>query len=207
MKDKKIKLNLGCASRFLPGYINVDIDSLDQIKKRYPDINFDLVDNINFLQADVLRLPFKDGSVDEIRSDALLEHLSFLEESKFFHEVQRLLKPGGLLQFSVPDFEDLVEKWLLAKDEWKDFFRNDDEAINKQHWFGQYSYSPDSRWGYLLAGIFGPQNGEGQFHKNAYTESKIRAICKKLDFNKPTIERFLWKKDRDVMIKVKVIKK
>ena len=57
MKDKKIKLNLGCASRFLPGYINVDMDSLDQIKKRYPDINFDLVDNINFLQADVLRLP------------------------------------------------------------------------------------------------------------------------------------------------------
>ena len=107
----------------------------------------------------------------------------------------------------MPDFEDLVEKWLLAKDEWKDFFRNDDEAIKQQHWFGQYSYSPDSRWGYLLAGIFGPQNGEGQFHKNAYTDSKIRALCKKLDFNKPTIERFLWKKDRDVMIKVKVIKK
>ena len=182
------------------------MDSLGQIKKRYPDINFDLVDNLNFLQADVLRLPFKDGSVDEIRADALLEHLSFLEESKFFHEVQRLLKPGGLLQFSVPDFQDLIEKWLLAKDEWKDFFRNDDEAIRQQHWFGQYSYSPDSRWGYLLAGIFGPQNGEGQFHKNAYTESKIRAICRKLDFNEPIIERFLWKKDRDVMIKVKVVK-
>ena len=204
-----VKLNLGCASRLLPGYTNIDIDSLEKIKRRYPDIKIttDYTDSIQFLQADILNLPYEDNSADEIRADALVEHLSFLEESKFFYEVQRVLKPGGLFRFSVPDFEEAVKKWLVAKDEWKDFFRDDEEAIRQQHWFGQYSYSMDNRWGYLTAAIFGPQNGLGQFHKNAYTVPKIRAICKKLNFNDPKIEHFLWKGDRDLMISVKVTKK
>ena len=135
-----------------------------------------------------------------------MEHFSFKEESQFFHEVKRVLKPGGLFQFSVPDFEDAVKKWLDAKDDWKDFFRDDDEAIQQQHWFGNYSYSTDNRWGYLTASLFGTQNGEGQFHKNAYTEGKIKAICKKMGFSKPAIERLRWKGDRDLMIRAKTIK-
>ena len=89
----------------------------------------------------VLKIPFffvkivlyEDNTIDEVRCDALMEHFSFKEESQFFHEVKRVLKPGGLFQFSVPDFEDAVKKWLDAKDDWKDFFRDDDEAIQQQH--------------------------------------------------------------------------
>ena len=171
----QVRLNLGCASRLLPDYINIDMDSLDEIKRRYPNIQ--VPDNIAFLVGDALNLDFDDESVDEVRADALLEHFSFLEEPKFFREAARVLKPGGVLRFSVPDFEDAVRKWLDAEDDWKDFFRNDDEAIENKHWFGNYSYSTENRWGYLMASIFGPQNGEGQFHKNAYTEKKIEAIC------------------------------
>jgi len=200
-----LRINLGCACRLLEGYVNVDLNSLEEIKKRYP--NIEIADKEEFLQANVFSLPFGDATVDEIRADALLEHFSFKEESQFFYEVKKLLKPGGLLCFSVPDFEDIVTTWLNAKDDWKDFFRDDDEAIAQEHWFGQYSYSTESRWGYIMASIFGPQNGKGQFHKNAYTEAKIRAICKKLDFNEPVIERFLWKGSRDLMMKVKVRKK
>ena len=207
MRNKEIKLNLGCASRLLEGYINVDMDSLEQLEKRYPTVDMTASRKLKFLQADVLDLPLPAESVDEIRADALVEHLSFLEESRFFYEMKRLLKPGGILKFAVPDFEDLARKWLDAQDEWKDFFRNDEEAIKQEHWFGQYSYSADNRWGYLMAGIFGPQNGEGQFHKNAYTESKIRAICKKIDFHDPHIDRFLWKGERELMIRVEVVKK
>ena len=200
-----LRINLGCACRLLEGYVNVDLNSLEEIKKRYP--NIEIADKEEFLQANVFSLPFGDATVDEIRADALLEHFSFKEESQFFYEVKKLLMPGGLLCFSVPDFEDIVTTWLNAKDDWKDFFRDDDEAIAQEHWFGQYSYSTESRWGYIMASIFGPQNGKGQFHKNAYTEAKIRAICKKLDFNEPVIERFLWKGSRDLMMKVKVRKK
>ena len=207
MNCEKIKLNLGCASRLLPGYINIDMDSIEDIKKRYPNIEIFNNSEIKFLQSSALSLPFEDSSVDEVRADALLEHFSFLEEPKFFYETKRVLKPGGILQFSVPDFEYTVKMWLKAEDNWKDFYRNDEEAIKQEHWFGQYSYSMHSRWGYLTAAIFGPQNGEGQYHKNAYTESKIKEICKKLNFNEPKIERFRWKENRDLMLRASVTKK
>jgi|TARA_R100000995_G_scaffold83426_2_gene59332 predicted SAM-dependent methyltransferase len=201
---KPVKLNVGCASRILPDYINIDLDSLEEIRKRYPNIS--VPESGEFMVGDVLSLDFDDSSVDEVRADALVEHLSFLEEPKFFNEVKRVLKSGGILRFSVPDFEDAVRKWLEAEDDWKDFFRNDDDAIADKHWFGNYSYSTDNRWGYLMASIFGPQNGVGQFHKNAYTQKKIEAICKALDFEKPKIERFLWKGERDLMLRVEVKK-
>jgi predicted SAM-dependent methyltransferase len=205
-KNNELKLNLGCASRLLPGYVNIDIDSFDDIKLRYPNVEIS-ADEV-FLQGDFFNLDFEDGSVDEIRAEAMLEHLSFLEESKFFYEVKRLLKPGGLLNFSVPDFDNTIQSWIEAKDDWKDFFRNDDEAIKQEHWFGNCSYSIENKWGYLTASIFGSQNGIGQFHKNAYTESKIRAICAKIGFNEPEIERFKWKgRSGDVMLSARVTKK
>ena len=200
----EIRLNLGCASRLLSGYINVDLDSIEEIKNRYPNIEID--EDQQFLQANILDLPFEDNTVDEIRADAFMEHMSFKEESQMFKEVYRALKPGGLFVFSVPDFEDAVRKWLAAEEDWRDFYRDDDEAIAQSHWFGQYSYSTSSRWGYLTAAIFGPQNSPGQFHKNAYTEGKIIAICNKIGFEKPEIDRFLWKGDRDTMIRVRVKK-
>ena len=32
----EIRLNLGCGGRPLPGYINVDLDSLEALRGRYP---------------------------------------------------------------------------------------------------------------------------------------------------------------------------
>ena len=121
---------------------------------------------------------------------------------KFFNEIKRIIKVGGRLEISTPDFEMTVKQWLAAKDDWKDFFRDDDEAIKQNHWFGNYNNKPNNRWGYLLATIFGSQNGEGQFHKNCYTEKKLIAICKKIGIKIINIERFQWKEDRDHMLKM-----
>ena len=197
---EEIKLNLGCASRPLPGYINIDLDTIDEIRARYS--NSDIPQGVEVFQYDIFSLPYADGTVSEVRSDSMLEHLSFLEERKFFYEMLRVLRPGGELVFSVPDFEDTVRKWLAAEDDWRDFYRNDPDAIAKQHWFGQYSYSTKSRWSYLTASIFGPQNSEGQFHKNCYTEKKIYQLLNKIGFEIIDLTRFHWKSDRDLMIRV-----
>ena len=200
----EIRLNLGCAARPLQGYINVDMDSIEELKIRYPHQEFP--EGIEIHDYDILNLPFPDSSVAEVRADSLVEHLSFVEEPKFFFEVKRVLRPGGMFQFSTPDFEDAVRSWISAKDEWKDFYRNDPESIAKSHWFGQYSYSTENRWGYLMAMIFGSQNGAGQFHKNCYTVPKIRAILSRLEFREVGISRFRWKGDRDLMILVRAMK-
>lgn len=199
-----IRLNLGCGGRPLEGYVNVDMDDLDELKQRYPTQQ--LPSGTEVFRYDIFNLPFADGSVDEVRTDSLIEHLSFVEEPKFFHEVLRVLKPGGIFEFSTPDFEDAVRLWLDAKDEWKEFYRNDDEAIAQSHWFGHYSYATDNRWGYLMAMIFGSQNGPGQFHRNCYTTAKIRAILKHLGLIELEMFNYKWKGERDLMIQVRAKK-
>jgi ubiquinone/menaquinone biosynthesis C-methylase UbiE len=196
---EEIKLNLGCASRPLEGYVNIDLDTREQMLERYPNID---IPEIEIYQYDIFNLPYEDNTITEIKCESMLEHLSFKEEKLIFNEVKRVLKTGGKFVFSVPDFEDDIKKWINAEEDWRDFYRDDEEAIKQCHWFGHYSYSTDSRWGYLIASIFGPQNSSGQFHKNAYTEGKIKSICKYLDFKEPDITRFNWKGDRNVMLKV-----
>ena len=193
-----IRLNLGCGGRPIRDYINVDMDSLDQIRARYPSQLFE--DDLIVAQYDLFNLPYQANSVDEIRSEGLIEHLSFIDEPRFFNEVVRVLKPGGSLYLSTVDFEIAVKQWLEAKDDWKDFYRNDQDAIISQHWFGTYTYEPKNRWGYLTATLYGSQNGAGQFHTNCYSEAKLRAICKKMNLNVVSIGRFQWKNDRDHML-------
>lgn len=202
--DAAVRLNIGCGGRPLLEYINVDMDSLAALRKRYPGQTFS--DDIRLENYDIFNLPFADGTVDEIRADGLLEHLSFLDEKRFLYEIKRALKVGGRFRFSVPDFEEVCRLWLAAKDDWKDFYRSDDEAIAKQHWFGTYSYGNENRWGYITATIYGSQHGEGQYHKNCYSEGKVRAMCKHLGFQVEKLERFLWKGDRDPMLNVEAIK-
>ena len=76
-----MKLNLGCTSRILEGYINIDLDSIEQIRVRYPNIA--IPQSASFVQGDIFSLEYPDSSVDEIRADALVEHLDFKEEPFF----------------------------------------------------------------------------------------------------------------------------
>jgi predicted SAM-dependent methyltransferase len=195
---ENIKLNLGCGGRPLKNYINVDMDTLDQIRARYPNQVFE--NNLRVEQYDIFNLPFEDNSVGEIRSEGLIEHLPFIDEPKFFKEIARILKPGGVLYISTVDFEMAARQWLAAEDDWKDFYRNDPDAISSEHWFGTYSYEPKNRWGYLTATIYGSQNGDGQFHTNCYSEAKLRAICLRLQLQVVSIHRFQWKSNRDYML-------
>lgn len=204
MERGPIRLNLGCGGRPLPGYINIDRDSLDQIRARYPNRTYD--DNLAVVKYDIFNLPFADNSVDEIRAESLIEHLPFIDEPRFFREVVRVLRPGGSLFLATVDFERAVRQWLAAADDWKDFYRNDEEAIRREHWFGTYSYKADSRWGYLTATIYGSQTGAGQFHMNCYTEAKLRAICRRMNLRVESIERYQWQGDRDHMLALSATK-
>ena len=195
-----VKLNIGCGGRPLPGYINIDSDNLLTLQARYPNQTFS--SDLEVVNYDIMNLPFDENTVDEVRADSLIEHLSFSEEPQFFYEVRRVLRPGGKFDFSTTNFEKIVKLWINAVDDWKEFYRTDDEAIEKEHWFGQYSYSTENRWGYLSAMIFGSQNGEGQFHKNCYTSGKLRAILDHLCFEEVKISESRWKGNRDPMIHV-----
>jgi ubiquinone/menaquinone biosynthesis C-methylase UbiE len=82
-----MKLNLGCGSKNLPGYINVDHPRTATAK----DVAHDL---------EKLPWPFEDNSADEILMQDALEHLTFPDEK--INEVHRILKPGGVFWGGVP---------------------------------------------------------------------------------------------------------
>ena len=199
-----IRLNLGCGGRPLRDFINIDLDTLDEIRARYPNKRFD--DDLIVEQFDLFNLPYEDSTVDLINSDAMLEHMGFAEEPLLFREIVRVLKPGGLLTLTVPDFEGLVRIWLDAEDDWQDFFRNDDEAIAQTHWFGTYTYAMDNRWGYLCGSFYGNQNGAGQFHANFYTAKKLVKICERVGLKVEEVDHFRWLGDRDPMIRLRAVK-
>lgn len=87
-----IKLHLGCGEKHIEGYINIDIRHMPGVDK---------VDNIRFLRS------YKENSIDAIYACAVLEHLTRWD---YIHALQRwydILKTGGTLRVSVPDFEAL----------------------------------------------------------------------------------------------------
>lgn len=194
-----MKINIGCGGRPLEGYVNIDQDSLEDLRVRYPGRDFS--DNLIIKNYNIFSLPYKDGEVNEVRADGLLEHLSFKEEPMFLNEVCRVIAPKGRFVCTVPDFEMTCKAWLEADDNWQDFYDDSDEAILSNHWFGTYSYDNENRWGYLMATFYGSQNGLGQYHKNGYSEGKLKRMLNKIGFDSVKVERFRWKGDRDFMLR------
>jgi ubiquinone/menaquinone biosynthesis C-methylase UbiE len=96
-----MKLHLGCGTKKIGGYVNIDIR---------PDVNPDLIDDISKLN----NIP--NESVDVIYACHVLEHFGryeFMDVLKRWFEV---LKKGGILRLSVPDFEKVNEYYNETKD-------------------------------------------------------------------------------------------
>jgi SAM-dependent methyltransferase len=58
--------------------------------------------NVSFIQGSVYELPLPDASFDAVFSHALFEHLG--EPLKAFHELMRVLRPGGVMGVCTPDW-------------------------------------------------------------------------------------------------------
>jgi predicted SAM-dependent methyltransferase len=83
-----LKLHLGCGSKYIPGFIHVDVIEGDHIRH----------------QGSVCELPYPDESVDLIYTSHVLEHFRRSEIRNVLHEWYRVLAPGGILRLAVPNF-------------------------------------------------------------------------------------------------------
>jgi predicted SAM-dependent methyltransferase len=93
-----LNLHLGCGNIDHKEFINID---------GYPHPHVHYVQNIG-------RLPqFKDCSVDLIYASHCLEHFFYAQTSDVLKEWQRVLRKGGILRLSIPDFDKLVEIYGL----------------------------------------------------------------------------------------------
>ena len=92
-----MKLHLGCGDKFLEGFIHVDIDEKD---------------HIDFPKTDLRELPFELNSVDLIYSCGNLEYYDQEELPIILKEWCRVLKHGGILRLSVPNFDSIIKVYL-----------------------------------------------------------------------------------------------
>lgn len=110
--DNSIKLDIGCGKNKKPGFWGVDID-----KKSDADI---------FVSA--LELPFGNESVTEIYSAHLVEHFNPEDAQKFFNEIHRVLKKGGIAGLKID--RDWTKIRLLKKDSTHKYRYNEKEILD-----------------------------------------------------------------------------
>ena len=95
--DSPLRLHLGCGNVSIPGYVNIDC--------RYQPA-VDRVDNIGILHHYGVR------SVDAIYCCHALDHFSRWDYQRVLKRWFDLLKPGGTLRISTPDFHKIVHRYL-----------------------------------------------------------------------------------------------
>jgi len=135
-----VKLNLGCGNDIKTGYINID---------KYN--NTGQVD----LKCDLNALPFLDGSVDEIYTAHVFEHIELNDVYGVLEEWERALCLGGEIVMRLPNLEVEVNNWLNA---------------------------PDDRKWFEVHRIFGSQSHPGNTHYNGHNANSLKMLVERFNF-------------------------
>jgi predicted SAM-dependent methyltransferase len=147
-----MKLHLGCWHRYIPGFIHIDLCDLSHI---------DYKSSIDDLSM------FEDNSISLIYSSHSFEYFNKRDASNVLKEWRRVLKKGGMLRISVPDFDSLLKVYEKTKD------------INK-----------------ILGPLFGMmeiETSQGKkilYHKTTYNFKSLSQLLKSNDFNQ--VKRYNW---------------
>jgi len=98
-----LHLHLGCGTRYLPGFVNIDANPLHKI-----DMWLDVRGG----------LPFPADSVDSIYSTHMIEHLYPDELEKLLRECARVLKRRAGLRLIVPSLRNAIMAYQQSRCEW-----------------------------------------------------------------------------------------
>ena len=99
-KNGKVYIHLGCGEINGPGFINVDAIPLPQVHYVHE------VDDLSI---------FPNKYADLVYASHVLEHISHRDAPKVLKEWRRVLKEGGILRLSVPDFDKLIEVYSAGE--------------------------------------------------------------------------------------------
>jgi predicted SAM-dependent methyltransferase len=114
---EKVLLHIGCGKINRPEFINIDAQPYA---------------HVHVVTDDIRRLPgFADGTADLIYMCHVLEHMRAPHVEAVLREMKRILKVGGVLRLSVPDFDRLLDVYKASGE--------DLDAIDTQLMGGQES--------------------------------------------------------------------
>ncbi len=137
--DGSVNIHLGCGRVDHPAFINVDVAPFAHIHHTHA----------------VERLPmFQNETANLIYVCHCLEHVSFLDTAAVLQEWKRVLKPGGTLRISVPDFDCILAIY--------EAFNHDIAAIEKT--------------------LMGGQNYPANFHKAVFNRAHLSRLLEAAGF-------------------------
>lgn len=145
--ENPVKLNVGCGNDIKEGYINIDMYN----NKLGIDVN-----------ADLMRLPFKNNCVDEIFISHTMEHIGIYGVPKTLSEFNRVMKIGAKLVISVPDLDSCIDVWKSKDDQRK---------------YRDQEY------------VFGGQSHDGDFHLNGFNENNLKWVLENYGFKTISSEK------------------
>jgi predicted SAM-dependent methyltransferase len=153
-------LEIGSGGNPQPGYIHLE-------RFIHPNDRY-LVD----ICGDAFCLPFGIGVFDRVLMFGVFEHFGIFEIQEVMLEIIRVLKPGGVFRFDVPDFDWFMERY-----------------------FNPGKLPPGRGDSWVMHAIFGGQDGPGQTHKWGWNEKRIRDFLKmpNWDFEKVDLIGRQWR--------------
>ena len=138
--DGKVLIHVGCGTTSSPEFINIDARSLA---------------HIHIVTDDITSLTDFDAStVDLVYMCHILEHIKGSDLKRVLFEMKRVLKIGGVLRLSVPDFDRLVEVYNASG--------KDINAITKQ--------------------LMGGQDHEYNIHYSVFKRQRLSGLLKEVGF-------------------------
>ena len=139
VENGSVNLHLGCGPVDHPNFINID---------GLP------APHIHYVRAIDDLSPFKTGSADLIYASHCLEHFSHLNVAQVLAEWFRVLKKGGILRLSVPDFDLLLKIYQ------------------------ENSFDIDT----ILGPLMGGQDYQYNFHMVAFNKNKLEILLANAGF-------------------------
>lgn len=155
---KSNKLHLGCGQVYLEGYTNIDYPLSEHTVQ---------TKSVADKYADLKKMRYSGGTVDEIRLHHVFEHFIRAEALALVASWNSWLKQGGILRIEVPDFEKTA-KVVLSR-----FSRKQQRRSAIRHIFG----SNEAHWA---------------VHYEGWYEENLRDALEVMGFRIKSVNRSVW---------------
>lgn len=162
-----VKLHLGCGSKVLPGWINLDARS-------YPGVA------VMLLPSGLKRI--SDSLVSFVYCSHMVEHIDYPDQvHQLASEIHRILKPGGVLRFVVPGIERIIRAYVADDNA---FFKEQQQhhppecTTKMEHLMYALQQSGEHKYGYDFetAQKFLQRAGFTQIKDSSYNESEFQEL-------------------------------
>ncbi|MFO7167188.1 MAG: hypothetical protein DIU80_004085 [Chloroflexota bacterium] len=155
----KVRVNLGCGEKPLPGYINIDVREVPEV-----------VDVV----ADVRKLPFEPGSLAEIASAHLIEHFREHQMRAIILPYWRsLLTEDGVLRVICPNWAAMLKRFHDGRMTLADF---------KLLTFGGQDYEGDDHFAMYTPETLSALLQEAGFSRvEVLEEERMNGICPEME--------------------------